>query len=106
MPAGPSGSPRSTSITPTTRRGTCSRAAFASASADETIDAPAGTTVFVEKGTPHAYGNPSPEPARYLLVMTPRIQQLIVRLHEGDWKDVHELFREHESELLPPPAQS
>ena len=73
---------------------------------DETIDAPAGTTVFVEKGTPHAYGNPSPEPARYLLVMTPRIEHLIARLHEGDWKDVHELFREHESELLPPSAQS
>ena len=72
----------------------------------ETVDAPAGTTVFVEKGTPHAYGNPSPEPARYRDVMTSRIQQLIARLHEGDWKDVHELFREHESELLPPPAQS
>ena len=70
----------------------------------ETVEAPAGTTVFVEKGTPHAYGNPSPSPARYLLVMTPRIEQLIARLHEGDWTDVHELFREHESELLPPPA--
>ena len=71
---------------------------------EETVDAPAGTTVFVEKGTPHAYGNPSPAAARYLLVMTPRIERLIARLHEGDWSDVHELFREHESELLPPPA--
>ena len=102
----PSGSRRSTSITPTTRPGTCSRAASGSASREETVDAPAGTTVFVEKGTPHAYGNPSPAPARYLLVMTPRIEQLIARLHEGDWSDVHELFREYESELLPPPAQS
>ena len=73
---------------------------------DELRDAPAGTTVFVEKGTPHAYGNPAPEPARYLLVLTPRIEQLIERLHEGDWKDIHELFREHDSELLPPAAQS
>ena len=71
---------------------------------EETVNAPAGTTVFVEKGTPHAYGNPSPAAARYLLVMTPRIERLIARLHEGDWSDVHEFFREHESELLPPPA--
>ena len=74
--------------------------------AEETVDAPAGTTVFVEKGTPHAYGNPSPGPARYLLVMTPSIEELIARLHGGDWSDVHELVREYESELLPPPAQS
>ena len=66
---------------------------------EDTVDAPAGTTVFVEKGTPHAYGNPSPARARYLLVMTSRVEQLIARLHEGDWSDVHELFREYESEL-------
>jgi mannose-6-phosphate isomerase-like protein (cupin superfamily) len=72
----------------------------------ETVDAPAGTTVFAAKGQAHAYGNPSPEPARYLLVMTPKIERLIERLHEGDWKDIHELFAEHDSELLPPPVQS
>ena len=33
-------------------------------------------------------------------------ERLIARLHEGDWKDIHELFREYDSELLPPPAQS
>ena len=72
----------------------------------DVFDAPAGTTVFAEKGTPHTYGNPFPEPARYLLVMTPKIERLIERIHAGGWSDLGELFREHESELLPPPAQS
>ena len=70
----------------------------------EVVHAAAGTTIFAAKGTAHAYGNPSPEPARYLLVMTPKIERLIERLHEGDWQDVHELFREYDSELLPPPT--
>jgi len=43
------------------------------------------------------YGGLTPKQA-------PWIEKLIARLHEGDWTDVHELFREHESELLPPPA--
>jgi mannose-6-phosphate isomerase-like protein (cupin superfamily) len=67
---------------------------------DEIVDAPAGTTVFAEKGTPHMYGNPFPEPARYLLVMTPRIGRLVERIHEGGWTDLGELLREYESELL------
>ena len=71
---------------------------------DEIVEANAGTTVFAAKGTPHAYGNPSPEPARYLLVLTPKIERLIERIHEGDWRDIGELFREYDSELLPPPA--
>jgi mannose-6-phosphate isomerase-like protein (cupin superfamily) len=73
---------------------------------DETVDVPAGATIFAAKGTAHAYGNPSPEPARYLLVMTPKIERLIERLHEGDWQDIGQLFEEHDSELLPPPGQS
>jgi mannose-6-phosphate isomerase-like protein (cupin superfamily) len=73
--------------------------------AGELVDAPAGTTIFAPKGIAHAYGNPSPQPARYLLVMTPKIERLIERLHEGDWNDIHELFREYDSELLPPPGE-
>lgn len=73
---------------------------------EETFDAPAGTTVVAEKGTPHTYGNPFPEPARYLIVLTPRIDRLIQRIHEGGWEDLGALFREHDSELLGGSAQS
>ena len=69
---------------------------------DEEIDAPAGAAVFVPSGTPHAYWNPSPEPARYLLVMTPRVARLIEALHStpGDRQAYEAIFREHASELL------
>src|SRR5438552_2211796 len=45
------------------------------------VEAPAGAGVFVPRGTPHTYWNPDPGPVRYLLVMTPRIHQLIEALH-------------------------
>jgi uncharacterized cupin superfamily protein len=72
---------------------------------NDTFDAATGTTVVAERGTPHAYGNPFPERARYLLVLTPRIDALITRLHEGG-DDLAALFRAHASELLGDPAQS
>jgi hypothetical protein len=49
---------------------------------------------------PHSYWNPAPEPARYLLVMTPRIHRLIEALHAGDRDDFARIFQEHDSELL------
>jgi mannose-6-phosphate isomerase-like protein (cupin superfamily) len=60
----------------------------------------AGDWILVEHGTPHSYWNARPEPARYLLVMTPRIQQLIEALHAGDRTDFARIFEEHDSELL------
>jgi hypothetical protein len=47
--------------------------------ADGEIDAPAGTTVFVPAGSPHAYWET--EPSRYLIFLTPRLNCLISRLH-------------------------
>ncbi len=47
------------------------------------IVVPAGGAVIVPRGTPHTYWNPSPDPTRYLLVMTPRIRALIDALHAG-----------------------
>ena len=66
---------------------------------DEFVDVAAGGGILAPRGTPHQYGNPSPEPARYLLVMTPRIAALIDALHAGP-ADVHELFAAHASTLL------
>jgi hypothetical protein len=47
--------------------------------ADGEVDAPAGTTVFVPAGSPHAYWET--EPSRYLIFLTPRLDRLISRLH-------------------------
>ena len=37
---------------------------------DEEIEARAGGAVFAPRGKPHTFWNPSPEPARYLVVMS------------------------------------
>jgi len=50
--------------------------------------------VRVPAGTPHAYA--IAEPARYLIAMTPRIRELIAKLHEPGAAD----WRAYASELL------
>jgi mannose-6-phosphate isomerase-like protein (cupin superfamily) len=68
---------------------------------DETFEAGPGRAVFAPKGTPHSYGNARQgEPARYLLVMTPRIRALIEALHAPGAADYPAIFQAHESELL------
>jgi mannose-6-phosphate isomerase-like protein (cupin superfamily) len=68
---------------------------------EETFEAGPGEAVLAPKGTPHSYGNARKgEPARYLLVMTPRIRALIEALHEPGAGDYAAIFRAHESELL------
>ena len=52
------------------------------------------------RGTPHSFWNAAAEPARYLLVMTPRIHQLIEALHAGDRSDFAAIFEQYDSELL------
>jgi mannose-6-phosphate isomerase-like protein (cupin superfamily) len=60
----------------------------------------AGESLLVSRGTPHSYWNPLDLPARYLLVMTPRIYRLIEALHAGARTDYARIFEEHDSELL------
>jgi mannose-6-phosphate isomerase-like protein (cupin superfamily) len=67
---------------------------------DEERELCAGESLLVPRGTPHSYWNPASAPARYLLVMTPRIHGLIEALHSGEREDFKAIFREHESELL------
>lgn len=72
-------------------------------SGDEIVEVPAGAAVLVPKGTPHTYWNPSPEPCRYLLIMTPRIYRLIQAIHaikERTPESMREVFSQHASELL------
>ncbi len=70
---------------------------------DELLEVPAGTAALVKAGTPHTYWNPRPGPARYLLIMTPRIYSLIQAIHalsERTPGPLRRAFVEHDSELL------
>jgi len=67
---------------------------------DEEREVGAGESILVPRGTPHSYWNAIPDPTHYLLVMTPRIHQLIEALHSGERDDYRAIFAEHESELL------
>lgn len=68
---------------------------------DEIREAGPGSAVLAPKGTPHAYGNARRgQPARYLLVMTPRIRALVDALHEPGAGDYAGIFRAHDSEML------
>jgi len=68
---------------------------------DAIFEAGPGAAVFAPKGTPHAYGNARPgHPARYLLVMTPKIRSLVQALHKPRAGEYAAIFRAHDSELL------
>jgi len=68
---------------------------------DSLVEAGPGSAVLAPKGTPHAYGNARRgQPARYLLVMTPKIRALVQALHEPGAGDYAAIFRAHDSELL------
>lgn len=68
---------------------------------DDVFEAGVGGAVLAPKGVPHAYGNARRgQPARYLLVMTPKIRALIEALHAPDAGDYAAIFRAHDSELL------
>jgi mannose-6-phosphate isomerase-like protein (cupin superfamily) len=70
---------------------------------DDTVEAAAGAAVLVPKGTPHTYWNPDSAPVRYLLIMAPRIHQLIQAIHAAQDRTtdaMRALFKSHDSELL------
>jgi mannose-6-phosphate isomerase-like protein (cupin superfamily) len=65
------------------------------------LEVPAGGGIVVPRGTAHTFWNPSPAPARYLLVMTATINRLVEALHApGGPGDMDALFREHRSTLI------
>lgn len=70
---------------------------------EEIVEARTGSGVFVPRGMKHTYWNPSPGPARYLLVMTANIYALIQGIHamkERTPEALRVLFAKHDSELL------
>ena len=72
-------------------------------SGDSVIEANAGSGVFVPKGTPHTYWNPSPQRTRYLLIMTAKIYSMIKEIHELTERSpakLTELFGKYDSEIV------
>jgi mannose-6-phosphate isomerase-like protein (cupin superfamily) len=70
---------------------------------DEVVEVNAGCGVLVPRGTPHTYWNPAEGRCRYLLIMTPRIYQLIQAIHAAPDRSrpqLTELFRKYDSDLL------
>ncbi len=67
---------------------------------DDEVEAGAGAAVFVPRGTPHSFWNAGDGPARYVLVMPPRLKALVEALHAPGAGDFAVIFREHASELL------
>jgi len=72
--------------------------------ADRQVDAAAGTTVFVPAGVAHTYFEAN-GPTRYLLILTPRLSQLITALHATPWAQHGEVLRQFDSAIVLPSAQ-
>jgi len=66
---------------------------------DKQVDASAGTTVFVPAGTPHDYFE-SQGPTRYLIILTPRLRELISALQSAPRKEHNAIMHRFESEIL------
>jgi mannose-6-phosphate isomerase-like protein (cupin superfamily) len=66
---------------------------------DQQIQAPAGTTVFVPAGVPHDYFE-SQGPSRYLIILTPRLRDLIAALEQAPREQHNEIMRKFESEIV------
>src|SRR5262245_9047338 len=59
---------------------------------DKQVEAPAGTTAYVPAGVPHSYFDPDGT-ARYLIIMTPRLRELISALHSAPRAKHNEIMR-------------
>jgi mannose-6-phosphate isomerase-like protein (cupin superfamily) len=67
------------------------------------VEARAGSSVFVPRGTPHTYWNPSAGLTRYLLVMTSNIYALIQDIHAMTDRSpaaLNAVFEKHDSQRL------
>ncbi|HEY7416216.1 MAG TPA: cupin domain-containing protein [Ktedonobacteraceae bacterium] len=66
---------------------------------NKTVEAPSGTTVFVPAGVAHTYYEAA-GPTRYLIIMTPRLRELIAAL-QGAPRHMHnEIMHQFASEII------
>lgn len=71
--------------------------------AEREVKVPAGAAVMGPRGVPHAFWNPGPDPAHYLLVMSANIARLIAALHgrtDRTPEAARAIFRTYDAELL------
>jgi mannose-6-phosphate isomerase-like protein (cupin superfamily) len=68
--------------------------------ADEEVIAGAGATVLVPAGVAHTFGNAGPEPSRYIIILSARLDEMIGLLHETDRAEHAAIYRRYDSELL------
>ena len=66
---------------------------------DREVEAAAGTTVFVPAGVPHDYYE-SQGPSRYLIILTPRLRDLISALEAAPRQQHDEIMRRFDSEIV------
>jgi mannose-6-phosphate isomerase-like protein (cupin superfamily) len=66
---------------------------------DRHIEAPAGTSVFVPAGVPHTYFEAA-GPTRYLIILTPRLRNLIAALHAAPREQHGAILSQFESSLV------
>jgi mannose-6-phosphate isomerase-like protein (cupin superfamily) len=70
---------------------------------DQIVEVEAGGAAFAPRGLAHTYWNPRQERARYLLVMTAAIRNLIADLHATEDRSpeaMRAIYQRHHSELL------
>ncbi len=71
------------------------------------VEVRSGSAILVPPGTAHTFWNAKADPACYLIIMTPKIHQLIQAIHAMPVRTREALaavFEEHDSTLLPDQA--
>lgn len=66
---------------------------------DKQVEAAAGATVFVPAGVPHTYYE-AHGPTRYLIIMTPKLHELIAALHAAPYAQHQKIMHRYDSEIV------
>jgi mannose-6-phosphate isomerase-like protein (cupin superfamily) len=66
--------------------------------ADRTVEVSKGTTVFVPAGVPHTYS--ANDSARYLIILTPRLNALISELQTSPYNIHASIMKKYKSEII------
>lgn len=69
---------------------------------DQILFATSGDAVLVPRGAIHTWWNPDPSPARYLIAMPKRVNDLIIALHSvaSSEAEIQEIFRHHNASWI------
>jgi mannose-6-phosphate isomerase-like protein (cupin superfamily) len=66
---------------------------------DHEVQVPAGATVHVPAGVAHAFFE-AHGPTRYLIILTPRLRDLVAALHAAPFERHADILRQYESEMV------